>query len=256
MNSYEIQQLNNVQETILHSLFMAGIPQMESAKLLGGTALARCYLQHRISYDLDVFLPEAFEPRTLLSALQRAGVSFQTKCIVDKNSGCVQVHGVSHGINVSFIEDKFFELFPPVRLPLCDASIFPDLRVTTESIDGLYHRKLVCIAGDGTQGTGIVGRQKARDIFDIYALSTEYKSLPSFIPSLPYSFPVEQFIEAFTSIHWHEILPEMAEILPTGQYCNVSLANMEESIIAQLDMIAMPDDTPEEGSDDRGMSPC
>ncbi|MEK7680250.1 MAG: nucleotidyl transferase AbiEii/AbiGii toxin family protein [Deltaproteobacteria bacterium] len=30
--------------------------------LIGGTALARCYLQHRASYDLDFFVNARFDP--------------------------------------------------------------------------------------------------------------------------------------------------------------------------------------------------
>lgn len=257
MNNREMVQLNNAQETILKALLTADIPQVTSAKLLGGTALARCYLQHRVSYDLDFFLPDAFDPRILLAAIQKAGIQFQTKSVFDKETGCVQVHGAAHNITISFIEDKFYNLFPSIKMPLRDATLFPDLLVPTEHIDGIYHRKLVCVAGDNTQGSAITGRQKARDIFDIYALSKEYKSLPDFIPSLPYPFPAEQFIEAFASIRWHEILPEMEEILPLGHYSDVSLKTMEKDILTQLDTLVLAENNePEEDIDDRGVSPC
>lgn len=240
MSHAENRQVLLAQENILRQLATTGV--LTGVKLLGGTALARCYLQHRLSYDLDFFLP-VFEPRTLLMKLQQRGIKFQTMNMFGQSSGCAQVHGVIQGINVSFIEDKL-NLFPAVTRPLVDAE--SGLEVLTEPLDGLYHRKLVCIAGDNA--ASIIGRQKARDIFDIYALTRAYKSLADFIPTLPYPFPTEQFIEALVSMPWHELLPEMQGMV-VERYADVSLSEMEDFLLADLAALDVP-------SEDEGASPC
>jgi len=61
--------------------------------LCGGTALSRCWLGHRVSYDLDFFLPEGFDARKMATALKDAGISFETRDIVDDLSKANQLHG-------------------------------------------------------------------------------------------------------------------------------------------------------------------
>ncbi len=51
----KIKALYQLQEDVLERLQTMGDPQFEQAKLCGGTALARCWLDHRVSYDLDFF---------------------------------------------------------------------------------------------------------------------------------------------------------------------------------------------------------
>jgi len=68
--------LYKTQDAILDKVFpnlvQLGIP---SCILAGGTALARYYLHHRVSYDLDFFVAGGFSPEKLSIALGRIGIN-------------------------------------------------------------------------------------------------------------------------------------------------------------------------------------
>jgi len=61
---------------------------MAQIKLCGGTALSRFYLQHRISYDLDFFVPE--------------GAGFHAQALADRLASKVKIQGLAlpscHGL--------------------------------------------------------------------------------------------------------------------------------------------------------------
>ncbi|MSP96804.1 MAG: hypothetical protein EXR29_06155 [Betaproteobacteria bacterium] len=122
-----------------------------------------------------------------------------------------QLHGfVSHAgrlLKVSFVEDAYYTLFPPVE------STFGDGLVRTEQIPGLYHRKLRTVAGSGSQGDSFAGgRQTARDVFDLYVLSKAFKPLAEFMASLPYAFPSAAFSNGLASMPWYDLADELVEI--------------------------------------------
>ena len=54
------EHLYHLQEDVLVRLQQMGDAQFSTAKLCGGTALDRCWLGHRMSWDLDFFLPGGF----------------------------------------------------------------------------------------------------------------------------------------------------------------------------------------------------
>ena len=105
-----------LQEAVLVRLQSMNDPQLSVAKLCGGTALSRCWLDHRVSFDLDFFLPEGFKAGELAVAMKKAGINFRTKDIVDDLKRANQLHGyISHEgrlLKVSFVEDAYFTLFP------------------------------------------------------------------------------------------------------------------------------------------------
>jgi hypothetical protein len=108
-----------LQEAVLVRLQSMNDPQLSVAKLCGGTALSRCWLGHRVSFDLDFFLPEGFKAGELAVAMKKTGIDFRTKDIVDDLKRANQLHGyiLREGmlLKVSFVEDAYFTLFPAVE---------------------------------------------------------------------------------------------------------------------------------------------
>lgn len=203
-----------LQEAVLAKLQAMEDPQFNQAKLCGGTALSRCWLEHRLSYDLDFFLPEGFNAADIAIALKKAGIVYETKDIVDDPRKANQLHGyiIHNGqrLKVSFVEDAYFKTFPAVE------KAFGALTVRTEEIAGLYHRKLrtVCGHGEGEKEDSFEGgRQKARDLFDLHVLSTEFMPIRQFMDKLPYSFPSGAFDNGLASMPWFDLMDELEEIV-------------------------------------------
>lgn len=201
-----------LQEAVLARLQAMGDAQFNTAKLCGGTALSRCWMEHRLSYDLDFFLPHGFRAADLSAALKKAGIVYETKDIVDDPRKANQLHGyvIDNGqrLKVSFVEDAYFETFPAV------ARAFGGLTVRTEEIPGLYHRKLRTVAGSGAEGDSFAGgRQKARDLFDLHVLSVGFQPIRGFMDSLPYAFPSDAFDNGLANMPWFELMDELEEII-------------------------------------------
>lgn len=204
--------LYQLQEGVLGQLKAMGDPQFDLAKLCGGTALSRCWLGHRVSYDLDFFLPEGFVAGKLAMALKNAGLSFETREIVDDLRKANQLHGYAihqgQRLKVSFIEDAYFDVYPAVE------EKFGNLTVRTEKIAGLYHRKLRTVAGSGSEGDAVKGgRQKARDLFDLYVLSEAFMPIKPFMETLPYPFPSAAFDNGLANMPWLQLMDELREIV-------------------------------------------
>lgn len=234
--------LYQLQETVLLQLQSLNDHQMVAAKLCGGTALSRCWLDHRISYDLDFFLPNGFNARKLAEAMKMAGINFKTKEIVDDLKNANQLHGyIVHeesNLKVSFVEDAYFELYPAIE------KSFGSGHVQTEDISGLYHRKLRTIAGHGSDGDSFDGgRQKARDVFDIYVLSKTYKPLIEFMESLPYSFPSAAFNNGLASMPWFDLIDELSEIICHDKWIKAKdMVHLQNALYEQIGAIIVKDD--------------
>ena len=212
--SLEIKKeiLYPLQEAVLDRLQSMGDLQFNQAKLCGGTALARCWLDHRLSYDLDFFLPYGFRAADMAVALKKKGIVFETKDIVDDPRKANQLHGyvIHHGqrLKVSFVEDAYFETFPAIL------KAFGKLTVQTEEIPGLYHRKLRTVSGAGADGDSFEGgRQKARDLFDLHVLSSSFMPIRDFMAVLPYPFPSDAFDNGLANMPWFDLMDELEEIV-------------------------------------------
>jgi len=204
-NLYEIQEM--VAKRVFENL--------DGVLLCGGTALARCYLQHRVSYDLDFFMNSRFEPQTLLRQLNDAGIQVEDVVLDQRDGIAVQIHGMTKvddfPLKISFIEDVYDGMFPMVWKDMGAVA------VNTDDLDGLMHRKLRTISGAGLSVSGHPegGRQAARDLFDIYVLSTTYKPVPQFIEEINKhgaNFPAESYEVGVKSLKWLSLLDDFYEI--------------------------------------------
>lgn len=152
------------------SAFANTIDDSDFLILAGGTALSRYCLNHRVSYDLDYFVNHDFSPDWMFSHLRKHGLHFTETARENRAAFATQLIGVcrldNEEIKVSFVEDVFSGMFDA-----CEIN-----NVHTETIEGLYHRKLRTITGTGETVSYIVGkrnaggRQKARDLFDLLVL--------------------------------------------------------------------------------------
>lgn len=223
-----------LQEAVLTRLLGMHDPQLSEAKLCGGTALARFWLDHRVSYDLDFFLPGGFKALDMAVALKKSGIEYEQKAIVDDPRKANQLHGyVLHdgmSLKVSFIEDAYYNLFPSVEKNL-GAPI-----VRTENIPGLYHRKLRTIAGSGAAGDSFEGgRQTARDLFDLYVLSMEFQPIKAFMQSLPYHFPSDAFDNGLASMPWFDLMDELGEIICDEKWAHAKeIGFLQEALFEQI----------------------
>ncbi|MCP4284009.1 MAG: nucleotidyl transferase AbiEii/AbiGii toxin family protein, partial [Gammaproteobacteria bacterium] len=109
------------QDTILQQIFTVERALLPGSTLIlaGGTALARCHLHHRISWDLDFFADESFDPAVLLRRLRDAGVSLEDLSQEVGGAFATQLHGSAElggeVIKLSFVEDVFAGMFDTTR---------------------------------------------------------------------------------------------------------------------------------------------
>lgn len=195
---------------------------LNMAKLCGGTALSRFYLQHRISYDLDFFVPldQGFDAQALADTIGRK-VELHRLAITHDKLKADQLHffvdvGNSNLVKVSFVEDMYADLYPALPAP----QLVGGMQLNTEAVDGLYQRKLRTVVGWAkelaTSPAG--GRQTARDMFDLYVLSQVVKPIVPFAKALPYQFPMEAFEEGIALMPWLDLVGELKETVASPQW--------------------------------------
>jgi hypothetical protein len=246
----KMEMLYPLQEAVLARLQAMGDAQFDGAKLCGGTALSRCWLEHRVSYDLDFFLPHGFNAAGIAATLKNSGIAYETKDIVDDSRRANQLHGyILHDeqrLKVSFVEDAYFDTYPVIGKP------FGDLIVRTEEISGLYHRKLRTVAGGGAEGASFEGgRQKARDLFDLHVLSLSFMPIRAFMETLPYSFPSDAFDNGLASMPWFDLMDELEEILCAAQWNQAKNVDfLQNALYAQIGATEVLGDMEHEAAQD------
>ena len=217
-----------------------------SVKLCGGTALSRFYLQHRISYDLDFFVPLdlRFDAQALANTISTKLEFFSLELTHDPVKAdplhfLLQVKGAV--VKISFIEDAYAALYPPVD----SSMVIAGKAVQTEPLAGLYHRKLRTVVGwaDSLAIAPAGGRQTARDMFDLYVLSNQGVPLRAFIESVPYAFPTMAFEDGLANMPWWELAIELKETLCAPQWADgVDIEKLQKSLYQQLGMTELPGD--------------
>ncbi len=221
------KQLYKRQDKILKKIFDYEETIFPGARVIlaGGTALARCYLQHRASYDLDFFVNTRFDPPLIQRRLSSAGVPLQMVGIVNDPMFAVQLYGTAdvdgEPLKVSIVEDIYSGMFP---LATVDG-------IRTETIEGLYHRKIRTITGSGegtisstgqTSHTG--ARHTARDLFDLYVLSSEIRPLMEFVREINRhgaGVPEALLISGLRKIRWVELMDEFGMLQMAERYAGI-----------------------------------
>ncbi len=212
MSRNTTQSLYQAQEQFLNSVSGNRLPGNHII-LCGGTALARVYLHHRVSYDLDFFMDGQFDPERLSVQLGQLGISLEDVQIEDGGKFVHQLLGyVSIGgtrLKVSFIEDSYAGMFPNSQMSL------GDVKFAVESVEGLYHRKLRTVSGSGNSDLPNDGRQAARDLFDLLMLDQMVEPIPTFVKMINQhgaNFPVKAFLAGLASMPWIAMMDEFEQI--------------------------------------------
>lgn len=189
--------------------------------LAGGTALARYYLHHRVSYDLDFFVPARFSPDGLAVLLGKVGITLNDVQIEQDGHYSHQLHGYANDLSgtpvkISFVEDVYEGMWPTVRFG----------EVVTEEIGGLYHRKLRTVSGSGYGKETKGARQTARDLFDIYILSKKIQPVHAFIEEINAhgaNFPQDAFCANLLSMPWMNLMDEFDRLERLAPYEEITL---------------------------------
>jgi len=189
--------------------------------LCGGTALARFYLDHRVSYDLDFFVPSRFSPEALQSQLKKIGLEIVGAHMHGGDDYCRQLKGlVSDGktsVRVDFIEDIYEGMF----------DVAEKNGAKTEVLDGLYHRKIRTVSGMFLKDGSIKGgRQTARDVFDLYVLGQSAEPLSTFIDRINQqgaNIPLDGLLTGIISMQWIDLLDEFDELTVDDKWAHCDL---------------------------------
>lgn len=221
MYHYEFSMTNipifDSQDVVLNHLLNHGFFDNKT-KLCGGTSIARSYLNHRISYDLDFFLRDTFDPKDIAKKMQGMGLKatpFEwTNHHLKANQwhGSIMVPRTDETIKVSFVEDEYFDVYPLVQTKI------NQLNIPGEDILGLYHRKLLTVSHTTETGLSERGRQKARDLYDLWCLSQKIMPIADFVEKLPYTYNINSFLDGLDCMEWMNIIDEMDQIIPLGEY--------------------------------------
>jgi hypothetical protein len=205
--------------------------------LLGGTALSWFYLKHRMSYDLDFFAAR-FDPTAVGQAIRALeGEEFSLTKTVDEQGPRFASHiqyrfdtGFEPGldyIKLDFVED---------RHGLREVTTLDGLSVYT--LPAIYYRKILIGCGgsetEDSTGRAVGGdRQVARDLVDLYHLSTRVEPLSKFFRKMTDQKRLpEDAIERFFS--WLRRFPRQEFIM---EYLAMDLAQAidPKRVLAHLD---------------------
>ena len=206
------QALYQAQEQFLLKVGRAQLPSHHII-LCGGTALARVYLHHRVSYDLDFFVDGQFDPERLAVQLGQSGIALED---VQIESGGKFVHQLvgfvsieDTRLKVSFIEDGYAGMFPHSLMAVGGVNFM------VESVEGLYHRKLRTVSGSGQSDLPTDGRQAARDLFDLFMLDQMTQPIPAFVKTINQhgaNFPKKAFLAGLGAMPWIAMMDEFEQI--------------------------------------------
>jgi hypothetical protein len=157
----------------------------------GGTALA-IYFGHRLSVDLDWFLPDRINDALILAeSLRGAGLGFVTA-----QTGPGSLHGTILGVRLTFLE-YHYPLLKPV-------THWNDMGCSLASLDDLACMKLSAIAQRG-------GR---KDFCDIYFLGTKHRPIKDLLGLYRRKFKIKDIGPVLYGLSYfddadHEPMPHM-----------------------------------------------
>lgn len=200
--------------------------------LVGGTALSLLY-DHRISEDLDFFTQKYSSNlhREIAAFIQRK-TGFKYQLIEEEKRKkylpmAVYEFQAGRGIvlKVDFVKDVAV-LFKPRN------------KNGIANIEDLYYRKLLAVigwkAGESKVGKALAGgRQKTKDLFDVYYLSAHVKPLNQWFPSYFDLNAYERLTAWYLSIPKQKTVMELLDLVP-GCDTKLVFKHLDDEIIHKL----------------------
>ncbi|MBU3911205.1 MAG: nucleotidyl transferase AbiEii/AbiGii toxin family protein [Candidatus Omnitrophica bacterium] len=199
--------------------------------LTGGTGLG-FYFDHRFSEDLDFFTQEykKEDPDRIMNFIsQKTGFDFKLDAEQDDPKLVpmkVYFLELKHGcvLKIDFVQD-FMDNIKKVKGGL-------------HSIEDIYVRKLGTVVGTGKKKSIVgrtmsTGRQTAKDLFDIYYLSENYKKVSDFFLKYFSIDRVENFIawyRGFNRMNLKLELLDLVEGVDTGKV----LRHLDDELLKNL----------------------
>ena len=175
----------NLMEEVQDKVLSLLAEKIDDFYLGGGTALAKFYFQHRTSDDLD-FFTRAFDFGRIQNVLKLLGQNLgkPVEPVMERVEGGEFVRLCSYflylreeaGIKIDFVED-YIKLIAPLKRVN---------GINVMSLEDIYLRKIYTVCGtqpqlDMTGRKTHMGRQEAKDFYDLYFLSHTFKGLSSFV---------------------------------------------------------------------------
>jgi len=172
--------------------------RLDGFYLAGGTALSVFYYQHRKSFDLDFFTQNFSKIRIeqIMGELSKL-IKLNVELGMEQNQkgmAKILIYFVEinkeNSLKIDFVEDV-------VQL-IKKLNIINDIPVL--SLEDIYIRKIYAISGvsqspDSVGRKNIIGgRQEAKDLFDLYFLSTTFMPLSEFAASYCSQQQIENII--------------------------------------------------------------
>ena len=211
----QIELLYHTQEIVYTSVADI-IQDSDNILLIGGTTLSRCYLNHRISFDLDFAVrPNLHEIEKFHPEIEKLKFVSVEKYNFSEDVYHTAFYSASlNGIKVefSFIEDRKYDVFSS------ETRQMGDIYIKCADLDTLYMNKIRAVMGDFIGGH----RCKFRDFFDIFVLSKKYKPINDFIDELKrtkFFFNEHYLFDAMANFDWYSVKDDL--IVPAKEWQNI-----------------------------------
>lgn len=190
--------------------------QIDDFYLVGGTALSLFYFDHRESEDLD-FFTKNFSPARVVQVVDYlksqlpAVVELKADNLSETTQIKVMVYNVQvkgRIIKIDFVEDVYDLINPFQRKN----------GINVLSVEDIYLKKIYAVGGFavGLDEIGQIkfegGRQKAKDLFDLYYLSKEFLNLSEFVSRYCDQPRKEGIIRWFRKFDRLEMKADLADI--------------------------------------------
>lgn len=135
-----------------------GYPRMlHSFYLTGGTALAACYFNHRLSEDIDLFTPQLFDQTAVIGMMQDVSKKMKAKAKVNKIQDSLRYDmqlPKNRLLKIDFVPYQFTQLKKPWLLE----------GLAIDSIEDISVNKLLTISQ----------RTASKDYVDLYEILKKY----------------------------------------------------------------------------------
>lgn len=203
--------------------------------LVGGTAISLHY-RHRVSEDLDFFTQQYTRAlHRQIAAFLRRKTGYPCALVAEearKRYVPMAVYELEIGLHAALKIDIVSDVAPLLQ---------PRGKDGLASIDDLYDRKLRAVIGwnTGTSSIGGVqagGRQKTKDLFDLFYLSERVEPLSTWFPKHYDQAAYERLIAWYLGIPKQKTIGELLELVPGCDTKTVFRA-LDEQIIHQLNRV-------------------
>lgn len=223
--------LIQIQRKVL-SVVAGSYPQVY---LVGGTAIS-LLCRHRMSEDLDFFTQQytrALHREIVVHIRRKMGYSFS---LIDEEMRKKYVNmavyefevGEGRVLKIDFVSD-----FTPL--------IKPPGKDGIASMEDVYYRKIIAVIGwktarSSTGGILVGGRQKTKDLFDIFYLSQKIEPLSRWFPKYFDRQAYERLTAWYLAVPKQRTIGELLELVP-GCDTRTIFMELDHQIIHELNKV-------------------